>query len=44
MILAGTTCFYPIAGIDWRQQKTRLANKTGHAWFDKGKWADVFAA
>jgi hypothetical protein len=44
MILAGMTCFYPIAGIAWRQRKAQLADKTGHADHYKGKWVDVFAA
>jgi len=44
MILLGMTCFYPIAGIAWRQQKAQQADKTGHAVHDKGKWVDVFAA
>jgi hypothetical protein len=44
MILVRMTCFYPIAGIAWRQQKARLADKTGHAGHDRGKWVDVFAA
>jgi hypothetical protein len=44
MILEGMTCFYPIAGIAWRQQKAQQAGKTGHAGHDQRKWVDVFAA
>ena len=44
MIFAGMTCFYPIAGIAWQQQKARLADMAGHAGHDRGKWVDVFAA